>query len=84
MLSDRNRWSDVETMFNVKTLLQSVMDGASLMENLASVFERVVQYNRDNSTFEGGVNYVTIDFLCGMVDGRLGSPLLWLVSLYKG
>ncbi|KAF6021118.1 hypothetical protein EB796_020571 [Bugula neritina] len=44
-------------------------DVANLFSSLAGNFEGVVQYNKDNRAFEGGVGYnITIDMLCDIMN----------------
>ena len=76
MLSDKSQWSEVEKMFRVSPPLQNEDDVALLANSLAGNFMGVVQYNRDNTAFEGRPNNITISDLCDiMANGSLGSPL---------
>ena len=43
-------------LYSVRPALKTSMDVANLMENLAGMFEGVVQYNRDNKAFEVSTN----------------------------
>ena len=76
MLADRAQWSVVEKLFSVSPPLQNQDDVANLAEDLAGNFMGVVQYNRDNTAFEGRANNVTIIDLCAiMANESLGPPL---------
>ena len=76
MLSDKTQWPKVEKMFHVSPSLQNQDDVALLAETLAGNFMGVVQYNRDNTAFEGRPNNITMDNLCDiMTNTSLGSPL---------
>lgn len=76
MLGDQDQWPSVEKMFQVSPPLQNDDDVANLADDLAGNFMGVVQYNRDNTAFEGRPNNITITDLCAiMVNSSLGSPL---------
>lgn len=76
MLADKSQWPTVEKMFNVTAPLQNQDDVATLAEALAGNFMGIVQYNRDNTVFEGRPNQITIDDLCNvMANTSLGSSL---------
>lgn len=76
MLSDQTQWPAVEKMFHVSPSLQNQDDVALLAEALAGNFMGVVQYNRDNTAFEGRPNDITITDLCDiMANSSLGTPL---------
>jgi hypothetical protein len=76
MLWDKTMWGEVEKRFHVSPPLRSEDDVALLAETLAGNFMDVVQYNRDNTAFEGRPNNITITDLCDiMANTSLGSPL---------
>ncbi|XP_067948352.1 putative serine protease K12H4.7 [Watersipora subatra] len=51
-------------------------DIANLVSSLAGNFEGVVQYNRDNRAFEGGVGAnITVDTLCAFMNDSSKTPL---------
>ena len=76
MLWDKTMWGDVEKLFNVSPPLQNEDDVALLADTLAGNFMGVVQYNRDNTAFEGRPNNITITDLCNiMANSTLGTPL---------
>ena len=76
MLTDKTQWPTVEALFSVTAPLQNEDDVALLAEELAGNFMGVVQYNRDNTAFEGRPNNITIDDLCNiMANASLGSAL---------
>ena len=76
MLSDKKQWAEVEKLFLVSPPLQSEDDVALLAGSLAGNFQGVVQYNRDNTAFEGRANNITITDLCSiMANTSLGTPL---------
>lgn len=76
MLRDKSKWNEVEKVFHVHPALRNYDDVYQLSQSLAGNFMGVVQYNRDNTEFEGRVNNVTIDTLCGMMaNTSLGSPV---------
>ncbi|ESO86391.1 hypothetical protein LOTGIDRAFT_195134 [Lottia gigantea] len=57
--------------------IENKLDIANLFSNLANNFEEVVQYNKDNRGFEGGVGAnITLDVLCDiMTDTSRGLAL---------
>ena len=76
MLADRAQWPVVEKLFSVSPPLQNYDDVANLAEDLAGNFMGVVQYNRDNTAFEGRANNITITDLCAiMANESMGPPL---------
>ena len=76
MLTDKTQWPTVAALFSVTAPLQNEDDVALLAEELAGNFMGVVQYNRDNTAFEGRPNNITIDDLCNiMANASLGSAL---------
>ena len=76
MLANPSQWPSVEKMFNVSPPLQNDDDVANLVGILAGNFMGIVQYNRDNTAFEGRPNNITIADLCNiMANSSLGSPL---------
>ena len=76
MLADRSQWPGVEKMFHVSPPLQNEDDVANLAEDLAGNFMGIVQYNRDNTAFEGRPNNITISDLCSITaNASLGAPL---------
>ena len=76
MLADKSQWLDVEDLFHVSPSLQNQDDVALLADNLAGNFMDIVQYNRDNTAFEGRPNNITIVDLCDiMTNASLGSSL---------
>lgn len=77
MLWNKTQWTAVEKMFHVSPPLQNEDDVALLADSLAGNFMGVVQYNRDNTAFEGRPNKITISDLCDiMVNVSLGAPLM--------
>lgn len=76
MLSDEAQWEAVETLFSVSPPLQTEDDVSLLADELAGNFMGVVQYNGDNTAFEGRPNNITITDLCTiMTNANLGHPL---------
>ena len=76
MLADKSQWPNVEKLFHVSPSLQNQDDVALLADNLAGNFMDIVQYNRDNTAFEGRPNNITIVVLCDiMANASLGSAL---------
>ena len=76
MLSDKSQWPAVEKMFHVSSHLQNQDDVSLLADTLAGNFMGVVQYNGDNTAFEGRSNNITIDDLCNiMANTSRGSSL---------
>ena len=76
MLADRSQWPSVEKLFHVSPSLQNQDDVALLVDSLAGNFMDVVQYNRDNTAFEGRPNNITIVTLCDiMANASLGCAL---------
>ena len=76
MLSDKSQWPAVEKMFHVSPSLENQDDVSLLAEILAGNFMGIVQYNKDNTAFEGRPNNITIDDLCNiMADTSRGSSL---------
>lgn len=76
MLTDMSQWQAVEKMFHVSPSLQNQDDVALLAATLAGNLMGVVQYNRDNTAFEGRSNNITISVLCNiMANASLGTPL---------
>ena len=76
MLADKSQWPAVEKLFHVSPSIQTQDDVAQLAEELAGNFMDVVQYNRDNTDFEGRPNNITIVDLCDiMANSSVGTPL---------
>lgn len=76
MLADMSQWQAVEKMFHVSPPLQNQDDVSLLAGTLAGNFMGIVQYNRDNTAFEGRSNNITITDLCDiMANTSLGAPL---------
>lgn len=76
MLTDISQWQAVEKMFHVSPPLQNQDDVALLAGTLAGNFMGIVQYNGDNTGFEGRPNNITITDLCNiMANTSLGTPL---------
>ena len=82
MLEDDHGWPLVDEQFFVAPPLQSIDDTRQLVGNLIDIFAGVVQYNKDNTAFEGRANAFTTDDLCNfMCDASKGTPLQRMAAL---
>lgn len=82
MLEDEQGWPFADELFFVDPPLKSMDDARQLVGNIVDIFAGVVQYNQDNTAFEGRNNTYTTEVLCGFLsDPSKGTPLQRVAAL---
>lgn len=77
-------WKTLESLFKVSPPLTNENDLQNLAQSLAGNFMDIVQYNKDNTAFEGRVLPDTIEGLCQvMKDTKLGNELARYAAINK-